>query len=410
MVTDNIGGGIKMTVKVGPKGKEMRYGARVGILGTDLIVFTERDKLGHIGMRRWPQLIKVLPIGIRRKDFSKWYPKWLIVVDAGTLYNALRMMWNILLQEGITFKEGEKGVLSEALTLARELDTGILGVSKDNVDVYKRTWLEKVKQIKKLLGKPLFNLPKLETLAQLDEVLVGIDTLGRVNQSALLARSIAIQSRIEERSKEEIVAIQSVIVPRQSALNQLIFWSECYLDRAFNFLDTLFNDKVLENTDALARQRIARWLLFLAQDLIKVDLAPFVINFRLCYNEFENAQKLLLKKDFSSDTARRVIELLLRSRQSLMIKYIQRDLEDVILFCTKLLYQKEITIDQWEEIHKKLQLVYERLFAISEAGFRIQVKQRALSCLSVAISLIESKDAKLFSQAREWMKNTSSIL
>lgn len=411
MLRKMMGGGEVMDVKVSLPGRGKDFvPARLGLFDSDLGVLLAGTRLlGSVLVPRWPVLAKILPPGMPRNKFKEWKKEWREFMVVGSLDRAYRMMLHILFRYGLTFEEGERAALNQLMTLSRELNTEILGVTKEDIEYYRGRWDQKIREIRLLLGKPRFSLPKLDILSQLHRISEGVDSFKRVNEPAFLARSMAVQTLVKER-EEEIVNIQKFIRARRDVIGELLLWSKCYLERAYDFLDKLFKEEVLLSADFVTRKRVAHWLVFLSEDLVTIDFSPFVLNFRLCYNEFNNAKNLLLKKDFNHHSLMGVESQLSRSRESLKIKVIQRDLERVILFCTELLYKKRITENEWAQINQALQEIRENLQKVDEFGFKIKVCKQAIENLNVAITDFEMKDPTRLAIAREYLKDASRVL
>lgn len=406
-ISNMLGGGniVRLKVSIG-RGKKEVVEARVGLFGTAIGVII-RSKGGRLnGMIILPHWKDVASLVSSTEDIKKikWTPDLLRYDKFASIYDAYR--WAIHVVEetyGINLERGEKHLMMEAIRIVTNLNLILLGLRQGNAKAYQERLNRIIDELEASVGENVYNLFKDEALALLGELRSVRDTKGRLNLAAKRALSIAAKSRFVSRANE-ILKIEPVIAERQRVLWILIQKIEYQLDRTFHYLNMLVSnfDSVMKN--GIMRKRAAEYLSMLAAEMEKIDIQPFLFTAMMITKEIGESIKFITIGDYES--ARKPLT---RSLESLILKQIQKEIEELILQLTYLIIDRNKS-RRVGNLIPRLASIYNRLNRISEEGFIILTKKDVQKCLQLAIKLLRSKRMASLELTRNHLKKASDCM
>jgi hypothetical protein len=384
-----FGGGMQRTVRISSElGKVRTVKARLNIFGSRLAVFEKGKLAGKIGVPHWANQLAhaTLSQAIDRRRGFRYSHKILLYQVYPDLYSALRRTMHILYGNyGRSFKtRGEKSDLNAALGMLQRVNGYYLSLRTGNLDQYHSRIQSQVEALIHKFGTRFQDERKKEARNLM--VLVGdvYDSLDRINPSAKLTQLVAIRNRLEERVAD-ILHIEPRIMAQRQSLLSIIELCELRFKLLENFLDRLephlTSEYFSSHGGADLQKRVACRLQSLAGDIACIDIRPFLIPGQHIDAEVEKAAKLIINGKFN--TARRLIK---RSHESLRLRVLRTDMENLITRLTRLLFapQRRLPVAEIERIKKGFRIIRARLATIDESGFRRPVCKHALSLVSEA--------------------------
>lgn len=254
----------------------------------------------------------------RRPNFSPKSLKYVYYPDIYFLLRALKYGDEYYLQEDI----GEIFRLEKVLVTAYELNGVLLNLRKGNVDELVGQIIELVDQAISETNPGSLNELKKEILEQLSAVGNIEDSLGRVNNGALLARLVAIKFRAMQREADAI-DINAVWALRRKVISILIDILEFQVKTATNFLEQVLKDWQVVQT--MRRVRVADQLEVYAGVFSAIDIKPFLVTFQYSADEFKRAAECL-----RTNQVEKAEGLLQTAYASFKLRKIRVDLERVL--------------------------------------------------------------------------------
>ncbi len=379
---------------------------RMPLFKVDLGVIAQPlDHAGKLLVPQWEELVRILPAGANRRTFV-WRAEHLFWHVVSSVYHAQRQAWHILAKYGIDLATGEKLLMHEAMAAARDLNLAVLGLRAGaRLDQMQDATRAKIAAIAENVGRPI-KLSKREAAEQTIRVAVGVDRAGRVNVSAMAARSRAIRERLRERLEEEMMVIEPHIRSRRVALDNMVHLAHARLSGTDDFLNRLLaHDGLRPTFDPDRCREVAHQCEFWAQELETVDFRPYRNACQETARDLREVRDLLRRKGAGDLLSLR--KILAKCRNAIAIKNCQANLEDLIFEITRAQTGLNVSFNP-VQTQGALERIGKGLVAIDERGFRRAVCQAAAVHLRNAYRLLNQPNK--LKETREELKKASELL
>jgi len=406
MISKMIGGGreVYVPISLGRKGKKT-VAARGGLLGSGIGVITEEGYFkGMILMPRWGSLKRFVTT---TRDIPKieWTPDKIVWEKVLSIYYAIRKTFHILVEKyGVDLVAGEKKLILELIEAAQNLNLSVIGLRKENEKIYQDKINQLIEQILGRIGKTHYNLFIKEGLHYLMRLRTMKDKSGKVSETVKMVEPLTAKRRFEGRF-QEILRIQPVIEERRWVLVTIRDLIEYRLLTARHFLELIKERFNLERfiAEEVEKQRIRTRLVQLATEIGQIDIQPYLFTCRMIENELKQAAANI--KEQRVDQA---VVLINRSLESLKLKVIQREIEDLIERMTILLFKKQL--GDVYRFKGELIDISRKVGQISESGFVLQTKEKVMRELELSYGYLKVYTLGNIDLARNSLKNASDHL
>ncbi|RJO59006.1 hypothetical protein C4546_04225 [Candidatus Parcubacteria bacterium] len=246
----------------------------------------ERRLLGCLAVPRWSNVPTEKDLRFfNRKRVAKVL-RYIVFADLYFLNRALKHGDSFYLQE----ESGEIPRLNQVLEVCHRLNGVLLGLRKGNVDELIVIIVGMVEKAILDVNPNATNSLKKEILNQFTAIGNIEDSLGRVNNGALLARLVAIRERTMRR-EADAVDINAVWALRRRVVSMCLEILEFQVKAAADYLK-----QVLDNwheVSILRRIRVAEQLEIYARVFEGIDIQPFRPTFLYSTDEFKHAAEFL---------------------------------------------------------------------------------------------------------------------
>jgi len=337
-----------------------------------------------------------------------------------SVYDALRYTYYLLEgQYGISFKYGEKGKLHKARTALEAYNAAAAaGRRTTQIDALAEELFWQAEIILTQLGTDPRDVFKREVRNKSIQMSTIYDCTGRQNIPSKRAQAVAVENRLKVR-RFNISCIEPHIIARRQTLKTLIEEMELYWEGVCHFLSLLFTvNEVYEPGRALKllsdehkRRRIDAHLEFYIREMAAFDILPFTSTAYYVRNELEEVRQCI-----ADGREGRAITLLRRSWNSLKLRSIRTQLEEVILELVTLLFGKPSELSKGQkavcdQVIYRLKNEFPKLFQdVDEAGFEHPVVELALACCKQAERELYKKTPRAVGMAKEWLKQAAQLL
>lgn len=405
-VSEMIGGGRTFYVPISSgKGAKETVVARGGLLGSSIGVITQKsDWQGMVLMPRWKTLEKLITT---TRDILKikWTPDKIGWQKFSSIYYAIRETYHILVEKyGVGLESGEKALMLESIEAAQNLNLAVIGLRKENEKIYQEKLSQLVDQIVERVGETHYNLFIQEGLDYLKNLWTMRDSSGKVSETVKMVQSQTGKRRFTGRLNE-ILHIQPVIEERRAVLISLRDLIEYRLLKTRHFLDLIkekFNLErfILEQTQ---RQRIVTHLNQIGTEIGQIDVQPYVFTCQMIEKELKQAANYIQKQEVNE-----AIILINRSLESLKLKVIQKEIEELIENMTVLLSKKQV--GEPYKLKGEVTDIIRKLGQISEEGFALKTKEKVIRELNLGREYLEGKILSSIDLAKNSLKQASDYM
>ncbi len=380
-----IGGGTIETITISVDGRLQQVPARVGLFGTGICVIHDGPR--NLGVPYWEnQLVHELREG-GEEDLAVLYtPDNLVYQRIQSVFSGVRQALRILDGNyGVSFAAGMKGRLVGAVATLRMINSAATGLWTTTIETQIEGFHKLVERLIGQIGTRPTDYRKREVLKIAEAISDGKDSTGRVNQTVVMAKSVAGMNRVESVI-DGILSIEPVIVARQRAFINMLHLAEGVTIGAREFLEKLF---AMENAAiSSAKPQIDSALGFYIQEFTEMDFSPYFRTFYMCAREFGDAQKHLRE-----DRVDEALAVLRQSLESLKIRVVRTDVERLLLVIElHRINPREHKVDI-RHIHSTLGDAVKTLSAVNESGFALPVTEEAVRSLSYARELIATANS-----------------
>jgi len=369
---------------LGEKANGKLYGDRGSIngfylLNTGIILITDGKYKGQLAVPKWNQ----------RKKLYQLVP---------SIYRVHRQAVNILAQYDLPFY-GEKSKMREAIEIAHNLNLIIIGLKKGNIQDYEKKLASKVEEIFSLVGL-VRNERKRTGLKVIEPIADITDSQGRVNPGALRARTIAGINRFQER-REEIDKIEIKIINRLTASKVLFDFAEYIMASSCHFLNAIYNYSfsIKFKDNNIVRERMAGRLQAIMSDLETIKFQPFLVNCQLSIKELQGVKEVIRFGNILEG-----IRQIIPSYNSLRLKKIQGDMEDLIMLITFLINSQVFENEYYFSLILRLENIKSSLNQVSENDFQRKTVAQAINLVTQAKNLAKKHDLE---ETKEVLKKAS---
>lgn len=408
-VIDRIGGGQIRIVQVSIQGKIVKVRSRGGLFKSDIRIVIDGKYSGRILIPFWANVLVHTAIKNGNYNIAYHDQKNLIYQMHGDVYGALRYTYHLLEERyGLTFHHGERGELTEAIKLLKDYNDAVVNLRKDTASKLATELFEKAGLILQQIGTDPRNEYKRSARDLTISLASVFDSSGKVNQTVKMAKSIAVQNRVVNRMVN-IAQIEPHIISRRQILQVVIQQMELYWLGVFDFLSKLFTENGEYKFGRLIsllskkenRNAIINRLAFYSGKLGQYDIIPFSYTDKYVGRELLVAKQAIEKNQFSI-----AIDQLRKSWNSLKLRQIRTELEEVLTPLTCSLFGKIKTVDTVVN-DRAIYLCSRKIEAlgkVSEIGFVRPVSERCIILLRATISELIKKDIKSTEKARQYLK------
>ncbi len=368
------------------------YGDRGKVLGrrllnTGILLITKDVFKGQFAVQKW------------HKSQGRMEKRFQLI---SSIYLVHRQAINILNQYNIPFY-GEKVAMRAAIEVARDLNLAIIDLNKGNAHNLQRKLNEKVEEIFRIVGR-VRNSKKQAGLKIIEPIIQGADCQGRVNPGAFRARTVGGINRFQER-ESDILKIEGFIIKRLASSKALFDYTEYLLASSIHFLNAIL-EYALERefrVDHDVQKRMAGRLKMIVVDLETINFQPFTANCELSASELRNAVELIRIGDI-----REAIFQISISLNSLRLKEVQGEIEDIILEITALINGQFFSIEAIESIAKRLFSVEGKLCQVDERDFQVSCVKEALEIIKPVYLILPYENQ--LSEVKDVLKNASKSI
>jgi len=404
-----IGGGRIRQVQISVDGKLKKVESRGGLFGGDVWVVTHGLLRGCVLIPVWHNIVGFAAMRGGKYDIKYHDLKYLLHQVFGNVYDAVRHTYHVLHDTyGITFQHGEKGQLQKALQALEEHNIVAAGLSSANAHKVSGKFVALAKQILKQIGTS----PRDEKKRQARDLTVQLatifDSLDRINPGAKRAISVATMNRLRERTFN-IRCIEPHIIARRMILKSIIEEMELYLLGIFDFLNVIFspsNDPIQMLRTRATRESIVQQLGFYNQHLVHFDVEPFIRTAEHVHGEIDDALFYLKHNQYAE-----AVDVLRRSWNSLKLRTVRTELEDIILKLTFMLFKPvRVRRDSCDNLIFRTRKQMRMLQDVDETGFKHPVTDDAIKQLEIATAFLVQKTADGCQQAKEALKQAAGLL
>lgn len=369
-------------------------------------VWSEAELYKHRGKAKGCTLLNTWIILIMKGEYrgqfavSKWSGKTKKFQLLRSIYLVHRQVVDILAGYDQPYY-GEKSVMKRAIEAAKELNLAVIGLRPGNLAEYKKALAERVDEIFRIVGR-VRDETKQGGLRVIEPVPLAHDSLGRINPGVLRARSMAAGYRFGERLAN-IEKIEEILVPRLLASKAVFDFAEYSLASACHFLKAIldYSEGYQYQVEEKVRSRMAARLHSIISDLEVINFQPFLANVELGVGELKKGATLI-----TSNRIREAMTEISRAYNSLWLKKIQGEVEDLILEIT---YVINTGVSDKTSLIRKLREIAGQMILVDEKDFRKKCLAEAIESARAAYQGLRRKQwaaakEKLveFSEAITW--------
>ena len=232
------------------------------------------------------------------------------------------------------------------------------------------------------------------------------DSMGRINTAALSARMVAVNNRLVERLAGIFGWMNNYASWYQAVKQFATMQQRQIVDFESSLATALCHDIFSRNVERGNQRQYLATMLKKHHEWLEIlsRFRGFSVWANYCLTDLSRAISFIQQGDFAAGKV-----IVLRLRESIKLKQLQFEINDLVLNISLKLVEKE---NNWQDCINRIRQIHNKLEQIQENGFKQPVRPQIQECLTVANTFLQQfrGETRSIRQAKASLKQALDLL